>query len=147
VLYHYLISDCRKNGSIYLRNLVKTLPFFSQDNLLIYFSINARHYTLLPEERETNQKHWLVPISAQRVQSNEKGNEVGMQQIIHCIQELELTDELNISLGDSLYGTEVCRATAASQENLIPIFRIKRNRNIFSAAADSKIVKRGRKKV
>lgn len=104
---------------------------------------------LLPDNTQASEKHWLVPISAKRVESSEKGNEVGMQQIVDCINDLELTDELNISIGDSLYGTEVCRETAAKQDNLIHIFRFKSNRNIFCAAtnSDDDINKRGRKKV
>lgn len=92
---------------------------------------------LLPEDTQASEKHWLVPISAKRVESSEKGNEVGMEQIVNCINELELTDELNISIGDSLYGTESCRTTASRQDNLIHIFRIKSNRNIFCTATNS----------
>ena len=101
--------------------------------------------SLLPNEILENQKHWLVPLSAKRVTSTQKGNEVGMQQIIECIDELGLQDELSISIGDSLYGTEHCRASASEQANLVHIFRLNSKRNIFQMPAEpSKAV--GRKK-
>ena len=81
-----------------------------------------------PIERE---KHWLIPLSAKRVGSDKKGNEVGMQQIIDNIEDLGLQEELTISIGDTLYGTEECRKIANGQDNLVHIFRLNGKRNLF----------------
>ena len=62
---------------------------------------------MVPECSEAQEKHWLVPLSAERVPSNKKGNEMGMLQINKCIEHLELDNKLVISIGDSLYGTPV----------------------------------------
>jgi hypothetical protein len=85
----------------------------------------------LPNENLSKQKHWLLPLSAVRVKSSEKGNEIGMTKIIDTIQSLSLTDQLSISIGDSLYGTENYRSIASLQKNLIHIFRLNSKRNIF----------------
>jgi len=53
---------------------------------------------LLPDDTQASEKHWLVPISAKRVQSSEKGNEVGMEQIVDCIDDLELRDERELPM-------------------------------------------------
>ena len=42
----------------------------------------------------------------QRVASDTKGNEVGMQQVLDHITQLNLEDQLTVSVGDSLHGSE-----------------------------------------
>ncbi len=87
--------------------------------------------TLLPPEQTARDKHWVIPLGAQRVNSTQKGNEVGMQQIVDCIDTLGLQDQLSISIADSLYGTKSCRMTASTQKNLIHLFRLNSKRNLF----------------
>ncbi len=83
----------------------------------------------------------------QCVPSDAKGNEVGMQQITEHITRQGLEDQLTVSVGDTLYGSEDCRREASTCENLVHIFRLKHNRNVYSmpdASSQSKC--RGRKK-
>lgn len=103
---------------------------------------------LLGQDDQSRKKHWLIPMDAKRVQSHEKGNEVGMQQLVDCINELGLTDELNIEVSDSLYGTVNCRAIAAKLKNLIHVFRFNSNRNLHFTPVESECnaAKPGRKK-
>lgn len=101
--------------------------------------------TLLPNRQIDRDKHWVVPLAVERVNSTQKGNEVGMQQIINCIDELELQDQLSISITDSLYGTENCRMIASREKNLIHLFRLNSKRNLFCPPKDISH-KRGRKK-
>ena len=71
-----------------------------------------------------------------------------MQQIIEHIAALGLDDELSISVGDSLYGSERCRSIASSNKNLVHVFRISNSRNLFhQPTADEFAIKgAGRKK-
>lgn len=103
---------------------------------------------LLGQGDQARKKHWLIPMDVKRVQSHEKGNEVGMQQLVDCINELGLTDELNIEVSDSLYGTVNCRAIAAKLKNLIHIFRFNSNRNLYFTPVESECdaAKPGRRK-
>lgn len=103
---------------------------------------------LLGQDDQARKKHWLVPMDVKRVQSHEKGNEVGMQQLVDCINELGLTDEMCIEVSDSLYGTVNCRAIAARKKNLIHIFRLNSTRNLHFAPIESEYdaTKLGRKK-
>mgnify|MGYP001157989291 CR=1 FL=1 len=102
---------------------------------------------ILPSDLESQQKHWLIPISAQRVSSEQKGNEIGMQQILSHIDDFELKEQLTISMGDSLYGTEKCRVLASSQDNLVHIFRLNSKRTIFCKPdANLNLKGKGRKK-
>jgi hypothetical protein len=101
--------------------------------------------SLLPNDKMANDKHWLVPLSAQRIKSTEKGNEVGMKQIVQHIKAFGLEDELSISVGDSLYGTLACRTEVSQQPNLVHLFRLNSTRNIFRQPTEASSPK-GRKK-
>ncbi len=85
----------------------------------------------LPGYEPKDRGQWLIPLSAERVTSQQKGNEMGMQQIVDVIKKLDLEDQLNISIGDSLYGTENCRVLASQKKNLVHIFRVNSKRNFF----------------
>ena len=101
--------------------------------------------SLLPNDKLANDKHWLVPLSARRVKSTEKGNEVGMKQITEHIQEFGLEDEFTISIADSLYGTQTCREQVSQHKQLVHIFRLNSARNIFRQPLEPSAPK-GRKK-
>ena len=83
-------------------------------------------------------------MSAQRVKSTEKGSEVGMRQLDELIKSLGQSGTLNVSFGDSLYGTNECRKTAAGQKNWVHIFRLRITRNVFQQPPKKK-KGRGRK--
>jgi hypothetical protein len=67
----------------------------------------------------------------QRVPSNKKGHEVGMQQVQQLIAQGELTDELVLGVADSKYGTESRRKMASEYKNWVHLFRIVSTRNIY----------------
>ena len=54
-----------------------------------------------------------------------------MGQLTSAIEALDLSDEMTLSIGDSLYGTEACRQQATTQDQLVHIFRLNSKRNIF----------------
>jgi len=113
------IIDCTPNPRPYAKKLedrhITHLPNPAPGNKPICVGHQYSVLTLLPNDPAAEEKHWLIPLSVQRVPSAEKGNEIGMKQINNCIKELELTDDLNISVGDTLYGTVKCRMTAANR--------------------------------
>jgi len=87
---------------------------------------------MLPDDKASQKQHWLLPLSTRRVKSHEKGNEVGMQQIRECIEQLSLSNKLVISLADSKYGTESCRKIAVQYPNWVHICRLNSTRNIYA---------------
>jgi len=90
--------------------------------------------SLLPDDHEAQEKHWLVPLDTKRVKSGEKGNEVGMEQISSCIASLSLSEKLVISVADSKYGTENCRKLVAQHKNWVHLFRFNSTRNVYAKA-------------
>lgn len=103
---------------------------------------------LLPSDPVARERKWVTPISMRRVNSEQKGNEVGMQTIVDHIAQFGLKYQLVLSVGDSLYGTQACRALAATQDNLVHIFRVNGKRNVFRQPVieGANAMKRGRKK-
>jgi hypothetical protein len=100
---------------------------------------------LLPNDIISEEKHWITPLSFKRVKSEEKGNEIGVQQVIDCIDRLGLSDQLSVSIGDSLYGTENCRIKASKQDKLIHIFRLNSKRNLYCKPEQKDKAGKGRK--
>ena len=88
----------------------------------------------LPAYSNRGRTSWLIPMDTQRVSSDEKGHEAGMRQVGSFIDNLSLQNELVVSIADSAYGTDNCREIVSAYPNLVSIFRLKSNRNIFSIA-------------
>jgi len=91
----------------------------------------------LPHDKESADKHWVLPVSSQRVDTGCKGNEAGMQQLSETIDTLNVGDRLTISIGDSLYGSQKCRESAVSISNHIHLFRLNSTRNIYNGVEES----------
>jgi len=143
------IVDCTANPRPYSKKLddrhITHYPNPAPGNKPICVGHQYSVLTLLPNDEQSASKNWLVPVSAKRVNSSNKGNEAGMTQIVDTMQELGLTDKLSISIGDSLYGSQQCRMTASQQNHLVHIFRLNSKRNVFfKPQEDSK--SKGRKK-
>ena len=102
-----------------------------------------------PSEAVLREKHWIAPLSVKRVKSEEKGNELGIKQLNECIDEINQLNALNLSVADSLYGTAKCRELVVENENLVHIFRLRNDRNVFLNPEKSKEaghpLKKGRK--
>ncbi len=144
------IMDCSANPRPYAQTLAdRTVTHFpnpAPGNKPICVGHQYSLLGLLPNDTLVNRKHWLVPLSVKRVQSQEKGNEVGVQQVVDCIKELGIAEEVSLSIGDSLYGTEKCRMTASKEENLIHLFRLNSKRNLFCSPKETPSQGAGRKK-
>jgi hypothetical protein len=149
---HRFIVDCTPHPRPYAKKLqdrhITHCPNQAPGNKPICVGHQYSVLMMLPENELERSKRWLIPLTAQRVKSDQKGNEVGMQQIVDSIDELQLEDDLCVSIGDSLYGTERCRITAKGQDNLVHIFRISNNRNLYCKPdnQDCKAPSKGRKK-
>jgi len=76
-------------------------------------------------------KRWVVPLSTERVPSEQKGHEWGMNQIASLVKQLGLDDDFTLSIGDSAYATESCRKIASSLKEHLHIARLRSNRKVF----------------
>jgi len=145
------LVDCTPNPRPFARKLkdrtITHCPNPAPGNKPICVGHAYSCVALLPTDPVAHNKKWLVPLSAKRVPSDAKGNELGIQQILDHMTQLGLNDQLTVSVGDSLYGSENCRAKVSSRDNLVHIFRLRNNRNSYHTPdADSQTKGRGRKK-
>jgi hypothetical protein len=92
---------------------------------------------VLPDKEKKDRKNWIVPLSTERVKSDQKGNEVGIKQVVDCIKSLDLHEELTMAICDSLYGSEPCRIEASNEKNLILLCRMNASRNIYFGVKDN----------
>jgi hypothetical protein len=92
---------------------------------------------MVPNDAPSREKHWLIPLSTQRVSSEQKGHEVGMDQIKTCIETLPINNKLIVSLADSKYGSEACRKKVSQTPHWVHLFRLNSTRNIYSPAEDN----------
>lgn len=87
--------------------------------------------TVLPSDILVRDKKWLIPISMNRIDSNQKGNEAGIDEVLRQIKIQGLEDDLVISVGDTLYGSEACRKKVSASVNLVHLFRLNSRRNVY----------------
>jgi hypothetical protein len=103
---------------------------------------------LLPKAEHTEK--WVIPLSVQRVKGNEKGHEKAVQQVKGCIENLALAEKFHVMIGDTLYGSLTCRDQASREDNLIHVFRLRNQRNVYlmpeAQASEETAAKRGRKR-
>lgn len=130
------VLDCTGNSRPFARKLSdKTVihkPNPAPGNKPIAVGHQYSVLVRLPDDADAAKKHWVLPLSAKRVKSGEKGNEVGMKQLVTHIDKLGLTDQLCISIGDSLYGTQACRILASQRKHLVHIVRLSSRRHVYS---------------
>ncbi len=132
---HHFIVDCTPAPRPYAEKLpdryITHAPNPAPGNKPICVGHQYSVLVSSSHNRAEKDKNWVVPLSVKRVPSEQKGNELGMQQLNECIDELEIGEELSINVADSLYGTDKCREIATKKENLVHIFRLRNNRNVF----------------
>lgn len=144
------LTDCTGNPRAFSKKLAdKTVthhPNPAPGNKPICVGHQYSCTALLPSDWSVQNKKWIIPLSMHRVNSNQKGNEVGVQQILDHISDFKLTDETVMSVADSLYGSVNCRVKSAEAENLVYVFRVRNNRNLFFKPGESDSSDKGRKK-
>lgn len=87
---------------------------------------------LHPSCENEKKKHWVLPLSMERVDSSQKGNEFGMRQVLNLIETLGLKGKLVLNTGDSLYASDECRKIAVENDDVVHSFRMRNNRNVFA---------------
>ena len=148
---HLFFTDCTANPRPYAKTLsergIVHAPNPAPGNRPICVGHQYSLLAMAPHGARSKKGRWLIPLSMERVPINKKGNEFGMKQIIDSIKELHIEDELCLSTGDSLYGSEACRRAAVEKKNLVHQFRLTNKRKLFQQPQHLKIQGAGRKKL
>lgn len=135
------VTDCTPNPRPSARTLgdrhITHYPNPAPGNKPICVGHEYSMTALIPEDSGSQEKHWLLPLSVERVKSSDKGHEVGIRQIEDCIDHCELKNKLVISIADSKYGTEYCRGKVHAHDNWVHLFRFNSTRNVYPLAEGS----------
>lgn len=89
-----------------------------------------------PEKESKSDPPWVVPLSLRRVQSQEAGTQVGVQQIEALLDDdtLPFSDELCVDVVDSAYSAIPFLGPLAEHDNLVTIARVRSNRTFHRQA-------------
>lgn len=84
----------------------------------------------LPEKSEEQHTFpWVIPLSCERINTNQKGIAVGMDQLRDCIQsQPSFKNELCVSMGDCAYSHSDCLGEAKKNPNQVHVSRARNNR-------------------
>ena len=140
--YHRFVMDCTSNQRPYSNTLEDRSIQYTPNPAPGNKPIGVGHqYSLLayvPEGSSKQRKNWIYPMDMQRVQSNEKGTDIGMEQLKSIVKELNIEKEKILSVGDTSYSQESCRKNASESLGLAHLFRIRSNRCLFVCLKDVK---------
>jgi hypothetical protein len=149
---HCFIVDCTPQSRQYAKKMqeryITHYPNPAPGNKPICVGHAYSVLVRLPSDPAARAKHWVNPLSAKMVKSSQKGNEVGMHQLVDYIKSHALSGEMTISVGDTLYGSKNCRKIALELEKHVHIFRLNSTRNVFFMPSDVECdsSRKGRKK-
>ena len=137
---HRFVLDCTGNPRPYAKTCtdrsINHAPNPTPGNKPITVGHQYSVIAALPNNEMVAGKHWVLPVSALRINSACKGHEEGMKQLSDTLRTLNLGDQLSMSIGDSLYGTQHCRESAVGISNHIHLFRLNSTRNIYSCVEE-----------
>jgi hypothetical protein len=128
-------TDCTAKPRIYSRKVADRSIVHAPNHIPGQKPITVGHeYSLvvyLPENEEDRNAHWCCPLSIQRVKSHETGPKVGFEQVRMLVSETAFQQELCVNVADAAYSTKYHILNGASIPNLIQIFRLRSNRNLY----------------
>jgi hypothetical protein len=148
--HHLIAVDCTPNARVHSptqedRGFVHA-PSHISGNKPITIGHQYSIAVYLPEKPSGNSP-WILPLSCQRVRSDEKGTLVGMQQITRCIKEkTAFKEHLCVVVADAAYSTPECLAETGNNKDQIQISRLRSNRVVYHQAKCTDEVKLGKKK-
>jgi len=150
--YHLFAADCTPNPRIFSPTLSDRSPVHAPNPVLGNKPITIGHqYSIvayLPEKQTMNSPPWVIPLSCERVSTDEKAVLLGMRQIKNCIDsQARFKDELCVSVADCAYSCPDCIVETRNNPHWIHVSRLRNNRHLYySAALIKKTNQRGRPK-
>lgn len=149
-LYHLFALDCTPNPRVFAKTLsdrgIVHAPNPIYGNMPITIGHQYSMAVYLPEKPSDGTPPWVVPLSCERVGTDQKGTLVGMEQIGHCIAQSVFQGRLCVSVGDCAYSDSSCISLANKNPEQVHVSRSKNNRVFYDALPEKKRKSRGRPK-
>jgi hypothetical protein len=133
--YHRFVVDCTPQDRLHAKTLDDRTIVHKANPAPGNKPICAGHeystVVYVPPGSSKERKRWVVPVSTERVPSEQKGHELGMKQVARLMKQLGLEENFTLSIGDSAYATESCRRTVSTLKEHVHIARLRNNRKVF----------------
>jgi hypothetical protein len=146
--YHLFGLDCTPQARVFSKTLVDRglvhapNPIFGNKPITIGHQYSLAVY--FPEKLQENAPPWVIPLSSERVSTQQKGTLVGMKQVADCMAQPVFQGTLCVSVGDCAYSDLLCINEANKNPDQVHISRAKNNRSLYNSPKKSNRVKRGR---
>ena len=90
--------------------------------------------TSLPEREETGGMSWAIPLTVERVKSDQTGKQVGSQQLKQILTQSNLpwSNHLSVVVVDSDYSAKSFLAEQKQHPNLVVVTRVRSNRVFYT---------------
>lgn len=136
--YHLLAVDCTSNPRVFSPTVEDRSFVYAPNTISGNKPVTIGHqYSVVAYLPEKNDKSapWLIPLSCERVSTNQKSVLVGMKQISQCIQsQKKFSERPVVSVGDSAYSHPNSIIEARNNTNQIHIARVRNNRTLYYAS-------------
>ena len=135
--YHVFGLDCTSSGRIFSKTLSDRSFVYAPNTVSGNKPVTIGHqYSIaayLPEKPDEKTPPWIVPLSCERVGTDEKGVLLGMKQIRNCMgsQKFFQDNKICISVGDCAYSQPDCLLEAKKNPNQIHVSRARNNRIFY----------------
>lgn len=148
--YHLFGLDCTSQARIFSKTLADRGIVHAPNPVMGNKPITVGHqYSLavyFPEKLQDNSPPWVIPLSCERISTQQKGTLLGMKQIANCIAQPVFHGTLCVSVGDCAYSDGPCIIEANKNPDQIHVSRAKNNRILYDSPKKSYQIKRGRPK-
>lgn len=142
--FHLFAVDCTSQERLFSPTLSDRSPVYtakptvpSNKPMTIGHQYSVVAY--LPEKPTQQTPPWVIPLSSERVSTEQKGTQVGMEQITQLIiGDEKFKNRLCVSVADSAYSSAPCLIEAGKNENQVHISRARNNRNLPCSAKNKK---------
>jgi len=150
--FHLFAVDCTSNERLFSPTLLDRSPVYtakptvpSNKPMTIGHQYSVVAY--LPEKPSQQTPPWVIPLSSERVSTEQKSTQIGMEQLTALIQGENFRNRLCVSVADSAYSSALSLNEALKNSNQVHISRVRSNRNLPRAVMNKKgNRKRGRPK-
>jgi hypothetical protein len=143
--------DCTANPRIYANKVNDRTSVHAPNHVPGQKPITIGHeYSVLaylPNGAEERELHWVVPLSVERVRSDQSGPQVGLKQLEEIANQTAFKDHFCINVADAAYSTKEWVIGVSKWPHVVQIARMRGNRKLFRMPAANSQRRRGRPQV
>jgi len=134
--FHLFAVDCTSSERLFSPTLADRSPVYTArptvpSNKPVTIGHQYSLVVYLPEKLSKQTPPWVIPLSVERVSTEQKGTGVGMEQLTAIIQGSEaFKNKLSVSVSDSAYSSAACLHESYKNENQVHVSRVRSNRGL-----------------